>query len=243
MAGMGDPQFEITIPHFTGTVIELIDGIRNDVVDILDISLARITTSFLEYLGRYASLPIVHTVDVYFYTSQLLLFKSQCLAGKDDPIDSEELKEGVVEMLIEFQRLKKLSDELRKIQVADVRHIIRKDKAARILRHYKQSDRTHYPLVIRNTQELVVRARRVAERMIVIRALPKPMHFPLDIVHERLMRAIRVRAIELKELLEGDDERRAQLASALLVVLIAVRKQTVWVTQAMPFGTVSIRKR
>lgn len=242
--------FRIDTSLFSGTLADLVECIQNDTVDILDISLSDVTVAFIAYLTESTSWPIVDAVDLHFYTSQLLLLKAQYLLGRKEEVDTTLLKEGVVDILIEFQRLKKLSDELRKLQLEDLRQLARKDKTKPIIRHYQQAQASQRdPLIsaamntARDPQELSVKLHAIAAKMVVIRSLPKFNQVSLSVMRERLLQRMEGAEAWLSDLVEAEGDRRAQLVSALLVVLIAVQRQVISATQERPFRAVLLRKK
>lgn len=242
--------FRIETPQFSGALAELVECIQNDTVDILDISLSDITATFITYLTQSASLPIIDAVDLHFYTSQLLLIKAQYLLGRKEEVDTTHLKEEVVDILIEFQRLKKLSDELCKLQLEDLRQLARKEKIKPITRHYQKLHTDQRELLIstamstkRDPQELSISLHAIAAKMVVIHSLPKFNQVSLRLMRDRLFRQLQKSEAKLSDLIETAVDRRAQLVSALLVVLVAVQGKVVIASQEQPFQTILIRKK
>lgn len=242
-------NLQITTSHFTGTLAELVEAIQDDQVDILDVSLTKVTASFISYLAENAALPIVDAVTIHFYTTQLLLIKAQYLLNDEEEVDTVRLREEVIDVLIEFQRLKKLSDELRRLQTEDLRPLVREDKRRSILRHYPRSSRALPPMASRDPHELSRRIHDVAAKLLITRALPPFTQFSLPLMRARLLQLIeRKQTGVLSDLLDNETEhfdnekRRAQLISALLVVLVEVQRHMITARQPQPFYPVTIQR-
>lgn len=242
--------FSINTPLFSGTLAELVECIQNDTIDILDISLAEITASFVAYLTESASLPIMDAVDLHLSTSQLLLLKARYLLGHREEVDTTQLKEEVVDILIEFQRLKKLSDELRKLQLDDLRQLARKEKIKPMVRYYRQFHKNQQELrisaamsTVRNPQDLVDSLHALGAKRVVIRSLPKFDQFPIHLMRDRLLQRLEKSETKLSDLIEREGDRQAQLISALLVVLLAIQRQAAIAIQEQPFHAILIRKK
>jgi len=218
-----------------------IEDIRSGELAIVDIILTEITRSFLEYMTHHAELSMARMITIYSYVTQLLLIKARfLLGGAEEGADEVALlKESAIDILIEFQRLKKLADELKRLQNRDMRVIARKDRRAYISAHCAPAQFSLAPLAHYSPATLALYLRALLQKKRIITSLPKFNQFALPLMNERLLRFKREKDIDFDTLIEEGD-RRAQTISALLVVLAAAADRIVITKQRAPFEAIRI---
>ena len=102
-----------TAGAFEGPLDLLWSLIHENKINIFDIPIALITEQFLDYLDWASELDLQDLSDFYFWAAKLACMKSRLLlpvqARGDETEDEVDIREELVEQLIEHQRFKKLS--------------------------------------------------------------------------------------------------------------------------------------
>ena len=103
-----------TAGGFEGPLDLLWSLIRENKINIFDIPIAQITEQFLEYLDWAQQLDLQDLSEFYFWAAKLVCMKSRLLlppqARGDESEDEVDIRDELVEQLIEHQRFKKLSE-------------------------------------------------------------------------------------------------------------------------------------
>ena len=88
--------------------------IRENKINIFDIPIAQITEQFLQYLDLAQQLDLQDLSEFYFWAAKLVCMKSRLLLPPqvrvEESADEVDMREELVEQLIEHQRIKKLSE-------------------------------------------------------------------------------------------------------------------------------------
>jgi segregation and condensation protein A len=102
------------INDFEGPLDLLLFLIRKNEINIYDIPIAKITGQFLDYLRGDLTLDLEETSEFQAMAAMLLLIKSRTLLPVEMGDDGELLdpRQELVERLIEYQKFKKLSEEM-----------------------------------------------------------------------------------------------------------------------------------
>ena len=97
---------------FEGPLDLLLYLIRKNEVNIYDIPIASITEQYLDYLRSAEAMNLDDVTEFHAMAALLLLIKSRTLlpVEMDDDGDLIDLRQDLVERLIEYQKFKKLSD-------------------------------------------------------------------------------------------------------------------------------------
>jgi segregation and condensation protein A len=100
------------IKDFEGPLDLLLYLIRKNEVNIYDIPIAGITEQYLDYLRNAETIDLDDVTEFHAMAAMLLLLKSRTLlpVEMEDDGDMPDIRQELVEQLIEYQRLKKLSD-------------------------------------------------------------------------------------------------------------------------------------
>ena len=110
--------YRIHLDNFEGPLDLLLFFIQRDQIDIYDIPIARITDEFLEYLGLLKSLNLTAAGEFIFMAACLMRIKARMLIPRPSP-DQDELLEDprqeLVDQLVEYQRFRSASLELREL--------------------------------------------------------------------------------------------------------------------------------
>ncbi|WP_353798588.1 segregation/condensation protein A [Treponema sp.] len=101
------------VGQFEGPLDLLLALIKDNRIDLYDIPIAVVTEQFLEYLDEASSVDIGDLSDFYRMAARLVHLKSRMMIPAEpdegDPFEFEDPRGDLVEMLIEYQRFKKLS--------------------------------------------------------------------------------------------------------------------------------------
>ena len=235
------PALDLNSKRFDQILSDLIEDIQTNKTIVLDVLVSEVTHAFLHYL-EHSALSVLHMVDVHYYAVHLLLIKAKYLIGDTEQHNPNELQEDIIEILIEFQRLKKLTDELKKIHIEDARSVARQDKSKNIMQYYKQQPTDILSSMPRDSSEISTCMDTLLQKRSVVKSLPAFDQFSIQTMHDRLMQSVQKHDIQLQVLIHEEGDKRAQLISALLVVLIVASQQMVYTTQQRPFLDIMIHK-
>jgi len=102
------------LDEFEGPLDLLLFLIRKNEINIYDIPIAKITGQFLDYLRNAEAMDLEETSEFHAMAAMLLLIKSRTLlpVEMDDDGDLLDPRQELVERLIEYQKFKKLSEEM-----------------------------------------------------------------------------------------------------------------------------------
>ena len=100
------------INDFEGPLDLLLYLIRKNEINIYDIPMAAITEQYIDYLRNAETMNLDDATEFHAMAATLLLIKSRTLLPIEFEDDGElsDPRQGLVERLIEYQKIKKLSD-------------------------------------------------------------------------------------------------------------------------------------
>ncbi len=110
-------QYSIKLPEFEGPLDLLLHLVKSYEVDIYSIPIAEITGQYLEYLEMLIDLDIDNISDFIDIASTLILIKSRTMLPVDKAEfdeDSDLLKKGLIEKILEYQQYKLTANDLDK---------------------------------------------------------------------------------------------------------------------------------
>jgi segregation and condensation protein A len=116
---MEQEGFEIKLPQFEGPFDLLLFFIERDELEIHDISIARITDDFLNYIHQMVSLNIELASEFIFVAATLMRIKAKMLLPRhntDDAGNEVDTREELIRKLVEYKKFKELCDELRPME-------------------------------------------------------------------------------------------------------------------------------
>lgn len=105
-----------TINDFEGPLDLLLHLIKEDNIDICDISIARITEQYLDYITKMQNMDLDIASEYLVMAAELVEFKSRTLLPSVD-IDevNEEFKEEIVDKLYDYKQYKDVCEDLKKL--------------------------------------------------------------------------------------------------------------------------------
>ncbi|HEY9535366.1 MAG TPA: segregation/condensation protein A [Mucilaginibacter sp.] len=116
---MEQEGFEIKLPQFEGPFDLLLFFIERDELDIQDISIARITDDFLNYIHHMVSLNIELASEFIFVAATLMRIKAKMLLPRHESEDAGnevDTREALIRKLIEYKKFKEICEELRPME-------------------------------------------------------------------------------------------------------------------------------
>ena len=120
--------------QFDGPLDLLLFLIRKSEVNIYDIPIASITEQYLSFLGFATKVDLDTMTEFYLMAATLLYIKSKMLLPVELSLDDEfeDPRKELVDKLIEYQRIRKLSDLMAERE-GEVEWIIERTRSQRIL--------------------------------------------------------------------------------------------------------------
>ncbi|MGL4982176.1 MAG: segregation and condensation protein A [Treponemataceae bacterium] len=126
---------QYVVDDFEGPLDVLLYLIKKNEVNIYDIPIGEITEQFLEYLDYAVSTDLQRLTDFYAMAADLIYIKSRMLLPVEITFDEDELedpRQELVDKLIEYQKIKKLS-ELMEEKEEEVEWSFERKKIQRVL--------------------------------------------------------------------------------------------------------------
>jgi len=111
--------YEVRLEIFEGPMDLLIHLIRKNEVDIFDIPISKITDQYLSYIEMMKSLNINLAGEFFVMAATLMHIKSRMLIPSDESEDEEDPREEIVKPLIEYMKIKEVSEELLKREILE----------------------------------------------------------------------------------------------------------------------------
>lgn len=105
----------LTLPNFEGPLDLLLYVIQKNEMDIHDIPIVEVTRQYSEHLSMMKEIPLAIASEYVFLAATLIYIKSKILLPQAEEENGEEIEDPrqfLVDQLLEYQRAKKLSQEL-----------------------------------------------------------------------------------------------------------------------------------
>ena len=109
---MEEQKISVKLEVFEGPLELLLHLLKKNKVSIYDIPIVKITGQYLEYLAECKAFDIELSSDFLVMASELLLIKSRMLLPKPEE-EKEDPRQDLVERLLQYERMKKLSEFLK----------------------------------------------------------------------------------------------------------------------------------
>ena len=104
------------LENFEGPLDLLLHLITKNKVSIYDIPIVEITDQYMEAIQGVEEAQLDNTSEFLVLAAQLLYIKSKMLLPKDEEEEEEDPREELAQRLLEYQRCKEASKELRKTE-------------------------------------------------------------------------------------------------------------------------------
>ncbi len=116
------------LDNFEGPLDLLLTLIQKNKVSIYDIPIVEITDQYLEAIDGIEESSLDNTGDFIVMAAQLLYIKSKMLLPKNDEEEEEDPREELAQRLLEYQKYKEASKELRKSEFSSKYMVFRDEE-------------------------------------------------------------------------------------------------------------------
>lgn len=228
-------DLSLKVSDFEGPLDLLMHLIEKDKIDIYDIPIAEITEQYIAYLSAMAEFDMEIASEFLVMAATLLQIKSRMLLPKPAPETDEEEADPrtmLVEMLIEYRRIKACAAKLTEMKTAAERYVYRRPLAEgrinRSIAQYQAGDLVKSLLALladgHETTAFIERQEfSVQEKMAEIVSLLKR----------------RLNGVEFKEVFSSTGSRSEKIAG-FLALLELLKLNIINITQTEPFAPIYI---
>lgn len=242
----GAPTFEIKIDVFEGPLDLLLQLIMDEELDICDVPIASITSSYLKYLERHPRIGLEDMSEFLLIASTLLLIKARSLLSGEGDFEeaAEEASQAVEELvhrLVEYNTFSNASKFLEESYVEHGRYF---SKMREIERDY--SNLYHDPFEGVSIEEL---AKSLGQLLV------ENVSENVDLSHivsswvsvEEQIEKIKSLLLEERQTtfskLIATHGKRTEVVATFLAILLLCKDGEIDLFQRKPFGEIEIRKR
>lgn len=112
-------EYKIEIPEFEGPLDLLLHLIKQDNIDIYDISIDKITKQYLEYIQMMDSMNLNIASEYLVMAAELIEMKSSSLLPHEEEVVDEyeeDPKEQLIRRLVEYERYKNMTDTFKELE-------------------------------------------------------------------------------------------------------------------------------
>ena len=112
-------DFAVKLPIFEGPFDLLLFFIEKDELDIHNISIAKITNDFLNYIHQLNKLNIELASEFIFVAATLMRIKAKMLLPRqelDDDGQEIDFKKDLIQKLLEYKRFKEITEDFKKLE-------------------------------------------------------------------------------------------------------------------------------
>ena len=116
------------LDSFEGPLDLLLTLIKKNKVSIYDIPIVEITEQYLEAINGIEESDLEYTSEFLVMAAQLLYIKSKMLLPRDEEDDEEDPRDDLANRLLEYQKYKEASQELRKTEFSSRYMVFREEE-------------------------------------------------------------------------------------------------------------------
>lgn len=235
-------NYEIKIPQFEGPLDLLLHLIRQDDIDIFDISINRITEQYLNYLNIMQELNLDIASEYLVMASELIEMKSRNLLpssiNNDDDDYEDDSKERLIQRLLEYEQYKQITPTLHHMES------LRKDVFTRDtmeLLNYKDDEKIDYGV---NIDDLI----NAFQAFINRQELDKPINTKIE--HKEY--SVKKRCAEIKTIIKEkkkilftelfEHNNKNYIVVTFLAVLSMAKKQEIKIEQNQNFNEIIVKE-
>ena len=208
---------EFHLENFDGPLDLLLHLIAKNKVSIYDIPIAEILDQYMEVLHTAEAMDLDVAGDFVAMAAQLVYIKSKMLLPRHEEEEEEDPRAGLVEMLLEYQRLKQASEFFReKGELGRDIFVKQPENLGEAPKEYRQSVND----LIRAANNMLRRAQRrvpppASAFSGIVGREPVPVETRITAILRRLVHQIR---LPFKRLFE-DAKSRSEIVATFLAVL------------------------
>jgi segregation and condensation protein A len=232
----------VHLEQYEGPLDLLLELIRKQQINIQDIPIARITSQYLEYLEKAASLDIELSAEFVFMAATLIHIKSKVLLPRDPELDridpQEDPRRELVDRLLEHEKFKNAAEMLHQKRMLE--EAVWSNPQ---IKHFLEEAE---PGVDASLFDLVQTFQTVLERLKnrpTYSVDKEEVTVPDMINHLRdvLMASGRTDRVSATRLFEAQRSRRAAIC-LFLAILELVKRQAVKLAQSEAFGDIDLKR-
>lgn len=112
-------EYKVEIPQFEGPLDLLLHLIKQDNIDIQDISINKITKQYLEYIEMMENMNLNIASEYLVMAAELIEIKSLSLLPEEETLESdfeEDPKEQLIKRLIEYEQYKSMTSTFKELE-------------------------------------------------------------------------------------------------------------------------------
>jgi segregation and condensation protein A len=120
LASNGRDVYKVSTETFEGPLDLLLHLIKKKKMDILDIKISEITSEYLYYLEDRSHINPAREGDFLMTASTLIYIKSRSLLPRPEEMDEESPEQRLVNTLIEYDKIQKISQLLKEMELQEL---------------------------------------------------------------------------------------------------------------------------
>jgi segregation and condensation protein A len=228
------------LEQYEGPLDLLLDLIRKQQIDIYDIPIARITSQYLEYVGKAAELDMELGSEFVYMAATLIQIKSKMLLPKDPELEkispTEDPRKELVDRLLEHERFKTAAEMLQQKRM--IEEAVWSNP--QIHRFASEEDQPGLAVsvfdLVKTFQEMLERVKNRPVYEIDKEDVSVP-----DMIRylSGLLKGARKGPLSAMDLFERQRSRRAMIC-LFLAILELVKRQALQLTQGEAFGDIGL---
>jgi segregation and condensation protein A len=235
-----DADYKVKLEVFEGPLDLLLYLIKQDEIDIYDISLERITRQYLEYLQAFKELNIDLAGEFIVMAANLIYLKSRSLLPMDQQPPEEDAEEDdprwdLIRQLIEYKKFKEAASELHLREVERERVFARETGTSAFLQAPLRLEEVGIFQLI-NAFQMVIKRIEARQDVQEIFAERFSVSEKIDIILQRVANNARLRFSELF----GTAASRVEVVVTFLALLELIRLKQVRALQKDMFEEIEI---
>jgi segregation and condensation protein A len=235
-----EANYKVKLEVFEGPLDLLLYLIKQDEIDIYDISIERITSQYLEYLQAFKELNIELAGEFIVMAANLIYLKSRSLLPIDQQPPEEDAEEDdprwdLIRQLIEYKKFKEAAAALHLRELEQERIFPREGDTSSILQGPLRLEEVGIFQLINAFQTLIKRieARQDVQEIFAERF---SVSDKIDTILQRVANGVRLRFSDLF----GDVASRVEVVVTFLALLELIRLKQVRALQKNMFDEIEI---
>ena len=235
-----EADYKVKLEVFEGPLDLLLYLIKQDEIDIYDVSLERITRQYLEYLQAFKELNIQLAGEFIVMAANLIYWKSRSLLPVDQQPPEEDAEEDdprwdLIRQLIEYKKFKEVATELHLRQLKQERIFAREGSSGSVLQEPLRLEEVGIFQLINAFQTVLKRieARQDAQEIFAERF---SVSEKIELILQRVANNDRLRFSDLF----GDAVSRVEVVVTFLALLELIRLRQLRALQKDMFEEIEI---
>lgn len=233
-------NYEINIPQFEGPLDLLLHLIKQDDIDIFDISIDRITKQYLDYLNMMDAMNLDIASEYLVMASELIELKSNSLLPKQDIEDDdyeEDPREQLINRLLEYEKYKNMTETFQDLEANRKKVYTRYSDE---ILNYSIDENIDYGVDI---DDLIKAFQCFLDKQV----LDKPLNTKI----EKKEYSVNKRCLEIKNLIKNkknvsfyelfDIKNKEYVVVTFLAILAMVKRQEICINQDYNFKDIIIK--